>query len=336
MANTLPTHGADISASTISKWLAGFVDQLYTKNPVLNALKKTASTQKGLPQQKRAYRELDGGDYIHDTALINESNDCQWITGDEEFDPSGNEPLLPVQWPWAMIVKTAMITDFDRARNAGREKMVDMWQARVYEATQNMLKEIETRMLSASGLTGVSGYGKINGLGLLIPESPSTGVIGGIDRALHSEWQPEATTSCGAVASYYSKLSTQWVTCFTNGMSDRWDLILMGLTAWPAWEAFLQSKGQTQFQDKSDPDWGFPTLHYMGAPIIPSARLAVADQVYGLVTKDLFFAVNKNMNMVVEDVGGGPGQWIKVRKLSHMCQFGARAFRNMGVTADWA
>jgi hypothetical protein len=133
-----------------------------------------------------------------------------------------------------------------------------------------------------------------------------------------------------------AKLVTQWSTCFTNGHGTRWDLMIAGLTAWVAWENYLSSTGQVLFQKKDDPDWGFPVLRFMGAPLLPSSRVAVADQIYGLVTKFMVYAVNSNMNMVVEDVGGGTGQWIKVRKLAHMCQFFMRKFNVMGVTADWS
>jgi len=344
MADTLPTIGPDISASTIKKWMSGFTDQLFNNNPVIRALKSTSKTQKGLPPQSRAYRTLDGGEYIRDTALINETDAAEWIIGDDTHDPSFEEVLKPVQWPWAMIVKTCGITDYDRSRNSGASKMVDMWQARIYEATENMMKELETRMLgkTETGLTGVSGYKKINGLASLTPEDPTSGVVGGLDRVTWTQWRNEYVTTCGSVGgatagpANRAKLVNQWATCFTNGHGVRWDLMLAGLTAWVAWENYLSGTGQVLFQKADDPDWGFPVLRFMGAPLLPSSRVAAADQIYGLVTKFLVFAVNSQMDMEVEDVGGGTGQWIKVRKISHMCQFFARKFNVMGVSADWS
>ena len=113
--------------------------------------------------------------------------DGQWFSG---FDKLNNEPKE--------IINSAVFTPKNLAvgwslsgteirGNEGRTQIIDIGEAYLDNATESMRDEWE---IALHGDGSGSGGRQMIGLGGALPIIPTTGTYGGIDRALHTIWQP--------------------------------------------------------------------------------------------------------------------------------------------------
>lgn len=111
----------------------------------------------------------------------------QWFSG---FDKLNNEPKE--------IINSAVFTPKNLAvgwslsgteirGNEGRTQIIDIGEAYLDNATESMRDEWE---IALHGDGSGSGGRQMIGLGGALPIVPTTGVYGGIDRALNAIWQP--------------------------------------------------------------------------------------------------------------------------------------------------
>jgi hypothetical protein len=328
----LPTNGASLDASTLSEWLEGYQDEIFKPNVFTEMAKGESKGQTALPASQKSYRVLNGGKTIHDQVLLGTPASLQYINSSRPVTVTEQDLLVEAEWPWAMAVNNAQIADFDDARNSGASEMVDQWGAAVYVASEQIARGLEERFSSETAyLTGVSGEAGPNSRGGLLPDAPTTGTVGGINRATYSQWRNDYDASVGAIATYYAKLNGAWIDAYTKNKRRRaWTVLLAGTTTYAAIEAMLFAKSTLELKMAQSPDWGELVLHYKNIPILPSADVG-ADNIYGIDAADMVYAVNSNMNMKITDADSGPSVYAKVKKMAHMCQLFFRSFRSQYV-----
>ena len=339
-----PTSGRDLSATTINKWLTtdgGPVDCAYANNAVLDTLKETGKNQgkRGVPQQKSAFRTLDGGEFVQDTPLLVKSGASTNITGDEVITAVQTDPFKKAIWPLCMKVKIVTISEFDKMRNSGSEKMVDEEQGRITEGMSRLMYDVNYDICTQDYATGVSSYTGVNGLPKLINSSGTsdTDVIAGITRANSTipGWCNQASTSVGAFKTYYTTLTTQRAVCDGANKGARWNLLLTTPTIWAAILNKYLSLGQVQLQNDKDPDTGYQSFRWLGAKVVMDQDIT-AGYIYGIPTEDMWFAVNKNHNFKVGEAYDAQVQMVTARKMSFAGNIGFRRFNGCGVTTGWS
>ena len=165
----------------------GPVDCIYATNAVLDTLRETGKRQgkRGVPQQKSSFRTLDGGEFLQDAPLLNQSAASTNITGDEVITGIGLDPLEKALWPLCMKGAIVQISEFDKIRNAGREQMVNEEQARITEKMSRLQYDVNYDLCARDSLTGVSSYTGVNGLPALLDTSGTsdTKAVAGITRS---------------------------------------------------------------------------------------------------------------------------------------------------------
>lgn len=160
--------------------------------------------------------------------------------------------------------------------------------------------------LIASGIysDGLGSGGKqITGLKALVPTTPTTGTVGGIDRATWTFWRSKAlvaSTFLGAAtsaANIQTVMNNMWSSLVRG--QDRPDLIVMDNAYWSYYMASLQSI--QRFTDTNDAKLGFVTVKYMDSDVVLDGGIGGfmdAKTMYFLNTKYLFYRPHSQRNMV--------------------------------------
>jgi len=339
-----PDRGRDLTASTINKWLAkkgGLKDCAYAGVHVLDTLREKGKrqTKRGVPQKKSAWMSHDGGDYIQDTPILYKSAGPTNITGDEVIPGVGHNPFGKALWPIAMKGDIVQISEFDKIRNAGKQKMVDEWQGRIQEKISAMLYAVNYDICARDSGTGESSYTGVNGLPWLIDVAGQgdTKSVAGITRSSSVlGWTNRKTTSCGAFATYYSKLGLQQALCEGSTVGGGiWDLIITTPTIWAAIRNFFTGLGEVDLQSNTDPDAGYRYFTWNGAKVVMDENIT-AGYIYGLSTEDMWFCVDPAHDFHVGESAEAPNQFVTARKLSFAGNLGFRRFSGAGVTTGWS
>jgi hypothetical protein len=187
-----------------------------------------------------------GGRTILDEALSGQNTTVGWV------GESGAVPINDVQvadspeYDWKYQLGAVNWTLAEQYKNSGPEKYIDLITAK-YEALEaSMMNEFHEGMLSTG--TGDGGL-QLGGVGLLVSTTPTTGTVGGINRAnANAAWfrnQAFNTATDWALGSVdetnVKKFLDRGINSTMRNSKSQIQLGFMGDTHWPAYTAVSQT-----------------------------------------------------------------------------------------------
>lgn len=213
-----------------------------------------------------------------------------YYSGGEVLNIAASDVLSAAEFNWkqAAVAVTATGLEID-VQNVGKEQVIDLLEARIKNAQRTMKNNICTGMYSDG--TGTGGK-QIGGLQLLVADAPTTGTVGGINRANFSFWQNQvydcstdggAATTAANIQQYMNALMLE---C-TRG-ADKPDLILSSSSKYALFWASLQA-----IQRVNDPkmaEAGFTSVKFAGADVVYEDSTGItAGNMYFLNTDYIHF-----------------------------------------------
>ena len=173
---------------------------------------------------------------------------------------------LEFDWKQAAVAVTANGLEID-VQNVGAEQVIPLLASRIKNAQRTMRNQITVGMYSDG--TGTGGK-QIGGLQLLVADAPTTGIVGGINRANFSFWQNQVydATTDGGTATTSSNIQEYMNALFLECSrgSDKPDLIMADSVYYKMFLASLQT-----IQRITDPNMGklgFQNVMYQTAPVV--------------------------------------------------------------------
>jgi hypothetical protein len=263
-----------------------------------NVLKNNALLKR--LSDKGKVKPVSGGTTIYQELTYAENSTFMYYDGGEALSIQASDVMTAAEFSWKQAAVAVYITGKEEAINSGKEQFIDLLEGRVENAEDTMKNNISIGVYSDG--TGTGGK-QIGGLQSLVADSPSTGTVGGINRATYSFWRNisfDATTDGGAAATaaniqqYMNRVYIQLV----RG-SDSPDLIVADNNYWRAYLESLQSI--QRITSDSMADAGFLSLNYMGADVVLDGgygATAPANHMYFLNTKYIFYRPHRERNMV--------------------------------------
>lgn len=177
------------------------------------------------------------------------------------------------KWDWKYVHGQIVSYFVDRQRNAGEYAVKNRVNADIDLLRDSTIQQFEKYMFGDG--TGNSGKDP-DGLGNIVAVAPTTGVVGGINRATFSWWRNQMATMSGkSMASYLQTyMLNMYNTCglIVNGERRFPDLIVTTQTVHESWESQLVELLRIPISDKKLADMGFGELMYKGAPMIWSPQ----------------------------------------------------------------
>lgn len=207
-----------------------------------------------------------GGRTIVEELEISLNPNGGWYSGLDTLNTNLHEPFSAAEYDWKQAYVPVVWSGLDKLRNMGDMATINLIASRVKNAEKSLYDLVAT----ASYSDGTSYGGKqMHGLGLFVVTAPTTGVVGGIDRATNSFWQNQtttftATTSINVAAtsptSYLAALNSLSISC-TRG-NDRPDLYVADATHYKMYLESLQPLQRITNTDMAA--YGFTALKYYG------------------------------------------------------------------------
>lgn len=180
-----------------------------------------------------------------------------------------SQTFTAAEFPIRQAAIAVSISGLEELQNSGEEAIIDLLESRIENSEDTFLNGLSLAMYGDGSVTGT-----ISGLAALVANTPTSGVLGGIDRATYTFWRNisySALTNGGATATsaniqrYMNSLWKQLV----RGR-DMPDLIVADGNYWQLYLESLQAIQRIQTEDRA-PDLaeiGFQTLKYMSADVV--------------------------------------------------------------------
>lgn len=188
-------------------------------------------------------------------------------SGYEVLNIQPSDVFTAAEYPIRQAAVAVSISGLEMLQNSGREAVIDLLESRIKNAEKTFMNGLSYDVYSDGSQTG-----QIGGLQFLVSATPSSGVVGGIDRGTWNFWKNivySAATNGGAaltsanVYSYMLALYTQLIR-----QTDRPDLILASDTAWRAYNESLHAIQRITSTDTDVAKAGFMSVKFMDSDVV--------------------------------------------------------------------
>lgn len=253
----MPVPGLSEIATTTLRNRSGKLADNMTRNNAIFTRLNTRGRRKYFSGGRTIVREL---------AYLNNQT-YQRYSGYQTLNISPSPAFSAAEFPIRQVAIAVSMSGLEQLQNAGKEQSIALLESRIENAEETFQNGFSYDLYSDGSLTG-----QISGLGAIVAASPSTGTLGGIDRATWSFWRNisySALTNGGApvnsanIQDYMLALYQQLV----RG-ADSPDLIMADNTTWAAYHQSLMAIARLTKADSDVAKAGFKTLDYMGADVV--------------------------------------------------------------------
>ena len=273
---------SDIIATTIQSRTGNIADNVTSNNALLTRLKKRGNI-----------KTFSGGNTILQEMSFAANGNASWYSGYETLPIAAQDVISAAEYPIKQAACPVTISGLEQLQNAGKEQIIDLLDARIEVAEASMANLIATGLYS----DGTAASGKqIDGLNKQITTAPTTGVIGGIDRAVWTFWRNQtfAAIATGGAATTAANIQTYFNRTWSRLVrgADRPDLIMVDNNYWSFYMSSLQLI--QRFTDSDTARLGFASVKFMDADVVldggivmPGNSAVPASTAYFLNTKYL-------------------------------------------------
>lgn len=277
----------DLVTSTLKKYSKKLADNVTKNNALLSRL-----------NTKGKIRTVDGGTSIVEELEYGEG-DMIWYSGYDAINYSPKQLFSAAEYALKLCAVPVAISGEDMLKNSGEEQLFDLFAKRIKNAEKTMSNKLSAALYSDG--TGSSGK-EIGGLKLLVADDPTSGTVGGINRATSGNqfWRNQVKTADTALTkdTIRAAMDDLYLKCCRG--TDKPDLIVADDSMYSLFEQTL-----TDLQRFSNPklaEAGFTTLKYKGADVIFDGGQGGAcpeGHMYFLNTDYLYLRPHKDRNMEV-------------------------------------
>lgn len=249
---------SEIATTTLRSRTGELADNVTRNNALLSRLSRRGKQ-----------KPVDGGRTILQEIEWDNNLTYTRYSGYDTVNISPSTTFSSAEFNYAQAAVAISISGLEMLQNAGEEQIIDLLASRIENAERTMRNMISFDLYSDGT---ASGGKQIGGLALLVPTDPTTGTVGGINRATaqNTFWRSQrfrAVTDGGAAmtsANVQTYMNRLWYTQVRG--TDRPDLIITDNNGYRLYEESLQA-----IQRIGDPNLGeigFQTLKYHDADVV--------------------------------------------------------------------
>lgn len=242
---------------------------------------------------------VDGGRTLVEPLEYAENSTFKYYSGYEVLDTTPVDIIDAAEYEWKQAAVVVSMSGLERRRASGRNALVNLLNTKIRNAEKTMQNNLSDGVYSDG--TGTSGK-QIGGLQSLVADAPSTGTVGGINRANFSFWQnsvTDVTTDTGSAASSTTiplAMNDLWLKVLRG--TDRPDIIVAGSTYFDYyWQSLTSIQRITSSTEAAQ---GFRSIEFNGpggnAPVMYDPDCS-ATRMYMLNTDYLYWRPHRDANI---------------------------------------
>ena len=209
-------------------------------------------------------RPISGGSKIVEELEYGES-DSYWYSGYDTLTNNNPQLFTAAEYEMKLLAAPIGCSGEELLKNSGRERVIDLMEAKIKNAEKTLKNQMSVGIYSDG--TGSSGK-QLTGLKALVADNPTSGTVGGINRATSGNefWRNYAKSFNTALttSTIYAAMNDAYLACSRG--SDKPDLITADDYMYSIYEGSLVP--QQRFTNAKLAEAGFENLKFKGADVI--------------------------------------------------------------------
>jgi len=255
----VPTRSDSIDTLYLATWQI-------RKKKIIDAIFEVTPFYYQMTKQGRMDSQ-SGGKYIEVPINYGKNTSIQFISKGQNVTLTHDDTLTAAKYEWKYLWGHLFRYMVDDQQNKGKSQWIKKVNHDLDVLKDSLVDRLEELLFGDA--TGDDGKA-LNGLGNLVPEDPTTGTIGDLNRATYSWWRSQYNDMTGLEISPYllPRMLSMWNDCGKLQGSQRFpDIIICSQAVHEAYNAECFEIGRIAMPDKGMMDLGFGDLSFKGAPI---------------------------------------------------------------------
>lgn len=274
----------EIQAMTLKTYLPNLANQVLDSNAVIGRLRE------------RNNMIVDGGESLVQPIKYAQNDTTKSFTGMDILNINPQKQYSAYAFDWKFYNIAIVYTDEEIAKNSGKAKVISLIDSKIKDAEMDLMSALNDDIINGDG-TGNGGK-DLTGLAAHVAADPTTGTIGGVDRATYTWARNNYFTSAGAwgsLTNQYGRADLDRAFTETRRGKDYADLVILSQTQHRTLKKEFQATELVNAQFKAIKGYGNVDLEYDGMSIIPDEMLA-AGSGFVLNTRYLKFIISREYN----------------------------------------
>lgn len=274
---------------------SGYQDLVSNNNALLNTLRRKGKW--------KTY----SGPTIRERLLYGETGSAVWYNGYDFLNPVPADLFSDAEYRPKMVAVAVVLTNEEILNNSGSNQLMDVMEAHIDAAEQELLDEVDISLHS----NGTRFGGKeLTGLQAAIPTVTNSGTYATIDRSTQPLWRTSSFDAQSAFPTIGTQVTSTTIRPMLNTiMTQRQrgrkaaDLLLMSPEHYAAYDASLVAQQRIVSSSSELGKLGFSTFQYVGAgrtaEIVMDGGIGSnmpANTTYGLDTDNLWMRYHPERN----------------------------------------
>lgn len=256
MAN--PNVGQTIAAAWKAIVGDGPEDNIFDEYPLLGWLSRGS-----------AFMSVNGGRTINTAIEYAVNTTAKSYSDTETLDTTRIDVFDEAEFNWKEYAGTVVMSELEKAKNQGSGRKFPLLAGKLENLRQSMRKVLNEGAFSDG--TGNSSK-DIGGLAHVVASAPSSGTVGGINRATFSFWrnqQSAGTQSSSAFDNLRSTMRSVFNNCSSGATQKHPKFAITDQTVFEGYEGLLIANEQVNDKSSSSADTGFKNeyLKFKGIPV---------------------------------------------------------------------
>lgn len=242
----------------------------------------------------------DGGYNITNPLTVGRNPNVTSYSYYDSLPVAQTDEFTTVEYRWSRVGGTVIISDQEEDENKGQAQIFKILKGKM-EVLEESIKEKFSSYLYGAG-QGKDPYG----LEALIPDDPTTGTLGGINRATESQWRTSSYNfGAGGITSANIEEAFDDILMDLTLKGEKPDLILAGRDIYRTYRAAVRDKlvinlGELK-SGKGMVDLGFGGIAHDKIPVVYDEDCAV-NKAYFINSKYMRLHMLKGVNMKTKNL----------------------------------
>lgn len=239
----------------------------------------------------------DGGRNITNPLVVGRNPNIAAYSYYSQLPVSQTNEFTTVEYGWSRVAGTVIISDQEQDENQGQAMIFKLLKAKMEVLESSIMERFSQYMYGAG--PGVDPFG----LEAFIPDNPTTGSIGGIDRATNNHWRTSAYDFASTLNSTNIEEAFDDVLMDLTLKKERPTVIIAGRDIYRIYRQAVRDKLVINLGDikKSMVDLGFKGIAHDNIPIVYDEDCA-ANRAYFINDNYLRLHILKGVNMKVKEL----------------------------------
>jgi len=241
----------------------------------------------------------DGGYQISNPLTVGRNPNVASYEYYDQLPVAQTNEFLTVNYFWSRVAGTVIISDQEEDENKGEAMIFKLLKAKMDVLEESIKEKFSDYLYAAGGGTDPLG------LASLIPDDPTTGTLGGVNRATETQWRTSSYNFAGALNATNIEEAFDDVLLDLTLKGEGPDVILVGRNIWRLYRAAVRDKTVINLGEspngKRMVDLGFGGMQHQKIPMLYDEDCPV-NKAYFINSKYLRLHMLKGVNMKVKSL----------------------------------